>query len=113
MRALLVSTLVVMMFAQAAAAMTGNELKNWMNEAEAFKEGRPGASGYKAGRYDGYVMGVANTFNGSAWCSRSGVTIGQMLDVVSKYLRDTPEKLDEDASVLILDALGKAFPCKR
>jgi hypothetical protein len=64
MRALLVSTLAVMVFAQAAAAITGNELKMWMNEEEAVKDGRPGASAYKAGLYDGYVQGIAEMFNG-------------------------------------------------
>src|SRR5436853_4401085 len=107
MRALLVSTLVVMVFAQAAGAITGNELKKWMDEYEAVGDGRPGAKAFEAGNYAGYVRGVADTFNGSAWCSRSGVTVGQMTDVVSKFLRDAPEKLDEHASVLILDALSK------
>ena len=59
------------------------------------------------------IMGVADAFDGAAWCSRPEVKVGQLMEVVSKYLRDTPEKLDEDASVLILDALWKAFPCKR
>jgi hypothetical protein len=113
MRTLLASTLVVMVFSQAAGAITGNELKMWMNEEEALKDGRPGANVYKAGLYDGYVRAVAEMFDGSAWCSRPGVTVGQFMDVVSKFLRDTPEKLDEHASVLILDALAKAFPCKR
>jgi Ssp1 endopeptidase immunity protein Rap1a len=113
MRAILVSTVVVLMLARPAAATTGNELKAWMNEGEAVEAARPGAKLLKAGQYMGYVAGVGEALDGLAWCSRPGVTLGQTMDVVSKYLRDNPEKLHEPAGLLVLNALGNAFPCKK
>lgn len=96
-----------------AYATTGNELKDWMNEWEGMANSRPGANSYKAGLYHGYVLSIAETSQGAVWCTRSGITQGQVLAVSSKYLNDNPEKLHQDANALILEALPKAFPCKK
>ena len=45
-------------------------------------------------------------------CIPDGVTTGQNVKVVLKYLKDNPEQLHRDDTVLIHFALRKAFPCK-
>ena len=41
-----------------------------------------------------------------------GVTVGQGVLIVNKYLKDHPEKLHEDETVLIIKAFRLAFQCK-
>jgi hypothetical protein len=58
----------------------------------------------------GYVIGVHDAFD-STICLTRGVTTQQASDVVRKYLQDNPAQRNMDASVLVLVALGSAFPC--
>lgn len=46
-------------------------------------------------------------------CIPDEVTLGQKIKVVTKYLEDHPEALHLDSTLLIKNALEKAFPCKR
>jgi hypothetical protein len=39
--------------------------------------------------------------------------MGNYNDVVGKYLKDNPEKLHLLADALVIEALRKAFPCKK
>lgn len=41
-----------------------------------------------------------------------GVSNGQSVRIVNKYLHDNPEKLNQDATMLILLAYHEAFPCE-
>jgi hypothetical protein len=46
-------------------------------------------------------------------CSpQEGITTGQAVRVVIKYLHDHPEQLHRDAHILVVEALRIAFPCK-
>lgn len=48
----------------------------------------------------------------SYYCTPSGVTQGQLYDVVVRYLDDNPSIRHLSAGILITVALHKAFPCK-
>ena len=57
----------------------------------------------------GYVMGVHD----SSWYDYSvpeGVTVNQLAAVVSKYLKEHPERWSSSAYYLVKDALQRAFP---
>jgi len=41
------------------------------------------------------------------------VNIGQISSIVIKFLNDTPARWNEPACNLVVDALMKAFPCKK
>jgi uncharacterized protein YoaH (UPF0181 family) len=41
-----------------------------------------------------------------------GMTSGQAVRIVTKYLNARPERLHHDAHVLVIEALQEAFPCK-
>ena len=69
--------------------------------------------GYRAGYFDGYVMGVADTSSGILWCSSKNVTGGQVRKIVEKYLVSHPEELHKTADSLVVDALREPFPCKK
>lgn len=45
-------------------------------------------------------------------CLPEGGTYTQVMQVLVKYLKDHPERLHEDQTVLTVDALVTAFPCK-
>ena len=42
-----------------------------------------------------------------------GITINQISAIVSKYLKNHPERWNESAAVLVIDALVEAFPLKK
>lgn len=66
----------------------------------------------------GYIQGVADSFAcdkdlfGFRWRSPAGVTTGQLLMVVEKYLRSNPNELHYSGSSLVAAALDQAFPCE-
>ena len=61
----------------------------------------------------GYIIGVADTVVGIAYCPASRVTAGQLKDIVQAYLCDTPAERHRSGDVLVLRALSSVFPCKR
>ena len=42
---------------------------------------------------------------------QSGVTLGQLQDIVIKYLREHPEERHEPGVFLVVGAIREAFPC--
>jgi hypothetical protein len=60
----------------------------------------------------GYITGVSDVFKDTSICYPKGVTAGQIESIVIKYLNEHPDRLHYSADSLVLDALGKAFPCK-
>jgi len=61
----------------------------------------------------GYIVGAADAYNESALCIPSGVTKGQLNDVVHRFLRVTPQHRDLPADVLVLLALGEHWACPK
>lgn len=66
---------------------------------------------YRDGYCSGLVAGVSSA--SPRVCPDAGVTIGQQIRVVLKYLQDHPEELHLDDAVLVDRALTKAFPCPK
>jgi len=72
---------------------------------------------------EGYILGVTHAIVGDKngvgidgvnpppVCPRSGVTLGQIKDIIKNYLYAHPESRDKNSSRLILAALLEAFPC--
>jgi len=67
---------------------------------------------YEAGYCDGLVQGVSYMrVLTDAVCFREGITPGQRIRVVIKYLNDHPAELDEEGAYLVAKAMHQAFPC--
>lgn len=64
-----------------------------------------------AGICGGLVAGIG--YASALVCLPDGVTIGQQVRVVVKYLNDHPEQLQHDERNLIDVALASSFPCKK
>ena len=62
---------------------------------------------------DGYVMGIADANNGITVCESDGMTVGQFVEVVKRYLAAHPESRHRRASDLVSTALAEVFPCRR
>ena len=91
-----------------AAFFDGNNLHNWLVQKE-----KSNVPSYVSGLFDGYVAGVVDAGDGLVFCTGSGVTAGQNSAVVAKYINNNPEKWNKNADLLVVDALKKAFPCKK
>ncbi len=63
---------------------------------------------------DGECLGLISGVNYVSLkvCPSNGVTLGQSVRVVYKYLRDRPERLNERDAKLAEEAFTQAFPCK-
>lgn len=102
-----------------ANAQTGSEM---LANCQAFlKDPTPPNQMFPAGLCGGYIMGIADGLmyaqiadpKRTAICMpEKGYTVGQGVRVLNKYLNDHPEKLNQDVSLLALNAFRAAFPCK-
>ena len=86
--------------------MTGNDLYGLCGDGE---QGRPGdmCVGYIVGVYQTAVFLQATKH----LCPGPDVSNEQIVDVVVRSLRDHPEMRDEQATLLILAAIQKTWPC--
>lgn len=76
-------------------------------------------SGWSSGFCEGYLSGVMDTSYFlpkhnmlPKHCIPSDATYGQIVDVVTKYVRAHPVQRHGSAAGLVLQALATAFPCK-
>jgi hypothetical protein len=86
--------------------VSGNKLVELMKEHD-----RNDPQAIEAGEYGVYILGVYDATR-LLYNIPENTTIGQIGAVVSKYLKDHPEKWGEPASDLIIKALQEAFPLK-
>jgi len=111
---------------------TGNELINNCNDTnyQASNILWAGCIAYVTGVYDGLIYGAMHIMVlehneitakqlvtlfqiGFGFCMPASVTRGQEALVVSKYLHNHPEILNEASYTLILDAFQAAWPCPK
>jgi len=59
----------------------------------------------------GYVVGVADALNGAIFCVPSGVTKGEVIAVVLKFLNDHPADWHYPAAQDVAVALHLSYPC--
>ncbi len=63
----------------------------------------------------GYVMGVFDSQRSSTICppTNSGITAGQMRDVVKNYLERNPQHRHHTGDLVTVVALATVWPCKK
>jgi hypothetical protein len=112
----IVFAFLLMVFTVSPAQMifrTGNDLVTYKREYEKLSAGGLtgvlGAIVSEAGMYVGYIIGVhdATMWNYSI---NDRITVGQVVEVFSNYLKENPEEWAEPAAFLVLKMLKKAFP---
>ncbi|WEF34893.1 Rap1a/Tai family immunity protein [Pseudoduganella chitinolytica] len=98
-----------------AQIVTGNQLQQWVAGHD--RADAPGATPSdlllsRSAMH--YITGVAESYdNARVVCLTDGVTVGQLVAVVAKHLKQYPEDWNNSANLLVLTALNNAFPCKK
>jgi hypothetical protein len=98
----------------------GNELIKECSEAVRGADGLQINSHYDAGYCLGLTQGVRQTMRllnedippDLRTCFPDGITNGQGMRIVLKYLQDHPARLQEQAVYLVFLAYKTAYPCK-
>ena len=85
---------------------SGNDLKPRLENFERDKGNYDGATGA------GYVVGVNDALHDISVCTPTGVTVGQLVSVVLKFMRENPELLNLSADQVIERSLAAVWPCK-
>ena len=99
---------IIFAFSEAHAVFySGNKLVTIMREYEKFHPN----TFFEVGEYMGYILGVYDTTK-FLYSTPDNVTAGQIMAIVSKYLKNNPEKWGEPAYSLVINALQEAFPLK-
>jgi hypothetical protein len=112
MRVLISLFLIILSSESFGDPISGNqlydELKEWKNS-----EKTQTPSLYKMGRSLGYIQGLTemDSLEGKSMCVPSGVTNGQIMDVILNFLEKYPENRHKSAAILSSFAIWEAFPC--
>jgi hypothetical protein len=81
------------------------------------KEGSPVDAGECYGYVTGFNHGVGMAYDivgqPQPYCLPDGVTHGQMMRVLIKFIKDHPEKAHKLTGVLEIESFMDAFPCKQ
>jgi hypothetical protein len=110
---LVVLLVLVFMQGQAEAQITGNKLVEDMRAFEKENVNVTILEYMLSGRYQGYVAGVSDATADILWQLKKNVNMGQIIAIVSKYIKNHPERWNEPAVVLVIDALKEVFPIKK
>jgi len=94
-----------------AQIIDGNKLVADMREFEKAESKDSTANYQQAYFFIGYVTGVYDSSD-DVYFYPAKPTIAQICSIVSKYLKDNPDKLSRSADLIIIDALRQAFPKK-
>ena len=88
----------------------GTELKRMLDLASSLESLSPSENidGHHA---LAYVMGVADTIDGTDACPSLDARSFLLFETVRRYIAHHPEKLSGSASGIVKDALSEAFPC--
>lgn len=89
----------------------GNELLKYMREYERLIKKEPNrkcADLVKAAKYEAYVVGVFDATN-YMYKDPKRTAAKQVCAIVTKYLKEHPERWNKPASYLVMCAFGQAF----
>ena len=100
MKKLLIALLMVPALAR-AEFFTGNQLLSLLQSREMWDR----MQGL------GYIQGVFDAHMSVNICPPSGVTAGQVQDMVKNYLENIPATRNRSADLIIRDALKSVWPC--
>ncbi|TKT75913.1 hypothetical protein XW59_018375 [Aquamicrobium sp. LC103] len=106
------------------AAPADTETRNWIFSGFELIEELQGQTGdgkpkdepgriLLSARANSYIAGVADITSGTRWCGAGRALPHELADKVYTYSRTLgPERLKENASMLVTEALAAAFPCR-
>lgn len=60
----------------------------------------------------GYVVAIADAFDGVSFCIPGGVSVKQLTDVAQRFIEASPEVRHYSGAALTMFSLQQTFPCK-
>jgi hypothetical protein len=128
MRTIIIAAVLALVVAEQAPAQDASSGNHILPGCRAFLDVntglKPSASAFTAGQCVGTIDGLIQAAQAQllrergatevvvAFCAPDGVTMGQMVRVVVKYVDQHPELMHIAFSTLALSALAQAWPCK-
>jgi hypothetical protein len=61
----------------------------------------------------GYVSGVVDSFDEELFCVPVKAELGQLRDIVRKFVASNPKERHRHAGALVVFSLATEFPCKK
>ena len=107
-------------YAELPVYVTVNELNGW---CKAYTAKKTASNASLDGKYEnlcvGFVTGVTdahqrfvnNGFMPSYWCSQGGVSVNELIKIVSTYIQANLHTLPDDAVGAVINAVREAYPC--
>ncbi|MCZ4330965.1 Rap1a/Tai family immunity protein [Castellaniella denitrificans] len=96
-----------------AGFVDGYQLKKWSDGSDRVQHGSKQSLDLADESYlIGYISGISDFGDGLIFCSPSNARLGQLMGVTRKHLLANPEKWNQPAAMLVVEALMQAFPCK-
>lgn len=86
------------------------KLREFRVESEAFGRQDPFANAYRAGRYNGYWMGVLDTLQGKTVCFRECSC--EIDNLIGKYLAAHPADSSTPVVEWLVPLLEATYPCQ-
>lgn len=72
------------------------------------------SSGNENAACSAYIVGAFDVASAmKVVCPPDDVTIGQVTDIVKRYLKEHPENRHYNASSIVVSVMQKTFPCKK
>ena len=111
--ALAAGVLLCPLLAQASMFYDGADLKHLLDINARVAQGNASAlEAAKAGRLQGFIVGVNDALSGSEFCPPKEAKLGDLIAVVGEYVDLNIDRWDEPAVVLAAEALAAEYPCK-
>lgn len=86
------------------------QFREFRQESEAFNQQDPFAHAYRAGRYNGYWIGVLDVLQGKTVCLR--VCPCEVDKRIGQYLVEHPDVADQPVVDWLVPLLEAAYPCR-
>lgn len=101
MKAIISTILLTLSTTASAGFYTGNDLFERLNDPDRVYLGM------------GYIAGVSDLGSGDYHCAPESVTLGQVRDMVTQYLRTNPSNRHMSAALLVTYTLMEQWPCPK
>jgi hypothetical protein len=103
MKRLIIALTASLAFSAQAQYVNGNMLLQKMNST----------SWTEVGFAQGYVTGVADSYDGELFCLPPQVNVGQLVDLAKSYIVRNVKDRHRHAGALVAIAFVDVFPCKK
>jgi hypothetical protein len=107
--AILIIVLSALGINNATADSTGMDLLTCIKASDKEAVSSP-KDAYSFGFLIGSIQGIMAAGDGLWFKVPNDVSNGQLIEIVRKYLRDNPDKLNKDSEYLIIYAIAKTYP---